>query len=391
MDWRALALRTAIVIPLLGAMGFATWIALLPPRHAAQRQPSIDAAEKASIVSALAHRGSGRPVVAVVGINDATETTDYLMTTGILRRAGIAEVVAVATAPGPVKLYPALTVVPDATTTEFDLRHPDGADYVVVPAMEPSDDAAVLDWIRAQARKGATVIGVCVGATVVAEAGLLDGKRATTHWFLVDDLQRRHPAVRYVPDRRIVVDRGVATSTGISASMPMMLTLIEAIAGHAKAAATARELGIDRWDARHDSAAFRLDRPFVLTVTRNTLAFWRRETLGIALEPGIDEVSLALAADAWSRTYRSRVETFSDQAEVATRSGLRIVADRVGTQPPAARTVAVGTLPPAQVLDHALGAIAKRYGGDTASVVAMQLEYPGWPADRPTAGSGGHP
>lgn len=381
MNWQVLTLRIAIALPLLGALGFATWIALLPPRSVAERQPPIPAAEQAGILSALAYRGSGRPVVAVVGINDATETTDYLMTYGVLRRAGIADVVAVATAPGPVKLYPALTVMPDATTAEFDARHPGGADYVVVPAMQPSDDAAVLEWIRAQARKGATVIGVCVGALVVAEAGLLDGKRATTHWYSLRDLQRRHPTVRYVPDRRIVVDGDVVTTTGISASMPAMLTLVEAISGHAKAAATARELGVGRWDVRHDSAAFRLDRPFVLTVMHNKLAFWRRETLGIALQPGMDEVSLALTADAWSRTYRSRVSTFSEQTEVTTRSGLRIIPDRVGTQWPASPTVAVGNLPPAQTLDHTLGAIAKRYGGDTASVVAMQLEYPGWPAD----------
>ena len=381
MNWPAFILRTAIALPLLGALGFATWIALLPPRSTAERAQPIPTAEQARILSALAYRGSGRPVVAVVGINDATETTDYLMTYGILRRAGIADVVAVATAPGPVQLYPALKVMPDATTAQFDAHHPGGADYIVVPAMQPSDDAAVLHWIRAQAHKGAVVISVCVGTLVVAEAGLLDGKRATTHWYVLHDLERRHPAVRYVPDRRIVVDGGVATTTGITASMPMMLTLIEAISGHAKAVAMARELGVDHWDARHDSAAFRLDRPFVLTVMRNKLAFWRRETLGIAVEPGVDEVSLALTADAWSRTYRSRVSTFSDQAEVATHSGLRIIPDRTGTQWPASRIVKIGNLPPAQALDQTLDAIARRYGVATASVVAMQLEYPGWAAN----------
>ncbi len=385
MKWRVLTLRTAVAILLLGAVGFATWIALLPPHATARRMPPIAAAEEAGILSALAYRGSGRPVVAVVGINDATETNDYLMTYGILRRAGIADVVAVATGPGPVQLYPALKVMPDATIAEFDRRHPDGADYIVVPAMQPPDDPAALAWIRAQARKGAIVVSVCAGARVVAEAGLLDGRRATTHWYYLRGLERRHPAVRYVPDRRFVVDRGVATTTGITASMPMMLTLVEAIAGHAKAAATAHALGVERWDARHDSAAFRLDRPFVLTVMRNRLAFWRHETFGIALQPGVDEVSLALTADAWSRTYRSRAVTFSDQAEVATRGGLRIVPDRTGTQWPASRTVAVGDLPPMQALDRMLGLIAVRYGADTASIVAMQLEYPGWAADRSAA------
>ena len=94
-----------------------------------------------------------------------------------------------------------------------------------------------------------------------------------------------HPAIRYVRDRRIVVDGNVATTTGISASMPMSLTLIEAIAGRDKAEAVGREIGIAHWDARHDSGAFKFTRAFATTAIRNTLAFWRREQFGIALGP----------------------------------------------------------------------------------------------------------
>ena len=68
---------------------------------------------------------------------------------------------------------------------------------------------------------------------VAAAAGLPDGRRATTHWYYVKELLRRHPSIDYVPDRRFVVDRGVATTTGITAAMPMTLTLIQAIAGRA--------------------------------------------------------------------------------------------------------------------------------------------------------------
>ena len=78
--------------------------------------------------------------------------------------------------------------------------------------------------------------------------------------------------------------------------MPMMLTLIEAIAGRDKEA-VAGHLGLDRRDARHDSGAFRLTRAFATTVLSNGLAFWRRDRLGKVLEPGMDEVSLALVAD----------------------------------------------------------------------------------------------
>ena len=93
-------------------------------------------------------------MVAVIGINEATEVNDYVMPTGILRRADVADVLMVATGSGPVKLYPALTVEPDVTVAEFDSRHPDGADYVIVPQMSRADDPAALQWIKSSVRQG---------------------------------------------------------------------------------------------------------------------------------------------------------------------------------------------------------------------------------------------
>ncbi|WP_128926497.1 DJ-1/PfpI family protein [Bradyrhizobium guangxiense] len=376
MSWRILAWSALGCVALLVAIG-GTWLSLLPGSPARGAAPAISKDESEATLAALKPPKRKRPLIAIVGINDMSETTDYLMPYGILARADIAEVLTLATQPGPVALYPALRVQPHATIAEFDAAHPDGADYVIVPAMSREDDAVALQWIRSQAGKGAIVIGVCVGAKVVANTGLLDGRQATTHWYSVRDLQK-HSAIRYVADRRLVVDRGVATTTGITASMPMALTLVEAIAGRAKAEAVAREIGLAQWDARHRSEAFQFTRPFALTAIANTLAFWNREQLGIALTPGIDEVSLALIADAWSRTYRSRALTFAANAEAQTsRGGLRILPDKVATDWPAKQTPpAAVDLPPARALDQTLHAIDARYGSRTADFVAMQLEYP---------------
>jgi len=60
------------------------------------------------------------------------------------------------------------------------------------------------------------IIGVSAGAKVVAEAGLLDGRRATTHWYYLKGLRDKHPAIDHVADRRLVVDQGVATTAAIS-------------------------------------------------------------------------------------------------------------------------------------------------------------------------------
>lgn len=345
------------------------WLANLPEPVEATA-PAVPAAEQAQLLQMLRPANGQRPLVAMVAINDATETTDYLMPAGILRRADVANVMLLATKPGPVQLYPALRVWPDATLADFDAAFPQGADYVIVPAMSRKDDD-INAWLVAQDSRGAKIIGICAGAKVVATAGLLDGKRATTHWYNRDQMLRAHPLIHYVADRRIVGDEGVVTTTGISASMPMMLTLIEAIAGHDKALETAHSLGISQWDARHASAAFRLSRPFALTVLRNRAQVWRRETLALPLEPGMDEVALALTADSWSRTYRATVKTVAE-APIVTANGITVLPDEIASS----THLPLPALPAARALDATLAAIGERYGQSTAEMVAMQLEYP---------------
>lgn len=376
MSMRTL-IRAGLALIALPLAGFGLWMATLPTTPAAVAPPAVPQAEVDAMLAALRPPKRTRPLVAVVGLNDATETTDYLMPTGILRRADIADVVTLSTERGSVKLYPALTVEADATIDAFDAAHPTGADYVIVPAMSRDDDPKVIAWLRKQAKDGAVIVAICAGAKVAAAAGLLDDRQATTHWYYLGDLLKRHPSIRYVADRRMVVDRGVTTTTGITASMPMMLTLIEAIAGRDRAEAVARDLGLDSWDARHGSSAFRLTRPFATTVLRNRLAFWNHDRLGIALEPGMDEVSLALIADAWSRTYRSRVELFAaSPAVVTTSNGVRLLPDHATAVWPGERLPFAANTRPAEALEEALQHIGARYGQGTANVVAMQLEYP---------------
>lgn len=365
-------------VALLIAAG-GVWLLSLPPAPSIAAPPAIAQDERDATLAALKPPKRQRPLIAIIGINDTTETTDYLTPYGILRSADVADVVTLATRPGPITLFPTLRVEPQATIAEFDARHPDGADYVIVPAMSRDDDPEALQWIRNQSGKGAIVIGICAGAKVVGEAGLLHGRQATTHWYYVNELRGKHPTIRYVSDRRLVVDRGVATTTGITASMPMSLTLIEAIAGRGKAHAVGRDIGLADWDIRHESDAFKFTRPFALTAIRNTAAFWSHERLGIELKEGVDEVSLALVADAWSRTYRSRAVTFaSTVGAVQSRNGIRILPDEVATDWPAARRLPeIGDRKPAEALDDTLRAITARYDARTTDFVAMQLEYPG--------------
>ena len=195
----------------------------LAERTRGYEPPQIASEEAEATIAALKPPKRQRPLIAIVGINDATEITDYLMPYGILRRADVADVVVLATEPGPVALFPALKVEPQATVADFDAQHPEGADYVIVPAMSRDDDPAALQWIKSQAAKGAIIVGVCAGAKVVGECRTArrQARRPLTG-IISSELRDKHPAIHYVADRRLVVDRGVATTTGITASMPMI-------------------------------------------------------------------------------------------------------------------------------------------------------------------------
>ncbi len=103
-------------------------------------------------------------------------------------------------------------------------------------------DEALVAWIGRAARRSRRVAGVCSGAFLLARAGLLDGRRATTHWASVAQLARAFPAVKVEPDRIYVRDGDVYTSAGVSAGMDLALALVEEDCGRKIALAVARRL-----------------------------------------------------------------------------------------------------------------------------------------------------
>ena len=142
-------------------------------------------------------------------------------------------------APGPVR-----------TSTGFDVVAALGAealgraDTVVVPGLAHHDDMGTLtaaaEVVRAAHDAGARVMSICTGAFVLAQAGLLDGRRATTHWIATDELARRHPRVVVDPSVLYVDEGTVLTSAGVAAGLDLCLHVIRRDHGAAVAAAMAR-------------------------------------------------------------------------------------------------------------------------------------------------------
>ncbi|MEN8161896.1 MAG: DJ-1/PfpI family protein, partial [Myxococcota bacterium] len=103
-------------------------------------------------------------------------------------------------------------------------------------------DAGLIRFVRRTAGRARRTASVCSGAFLLAEAGLLDGRRATTHWAVCADLAARHPKVRVDPDPIFVRDGRIWTSAGVTAGMDLALALVEADHGRDVALAVAREL-----------------------------------------------------------------------------------------------------------------------------------------------------
>jgi transcriptional regulator GlxA family with amidase domain len=104
------------------------------------------------------------------------------------------------------------------------------------------ESAAVVDWLRQLYPKVRRIGSICTGAFLLARAGLLDQRRATTHWKYCDLLARRYPAIRIDPDPIYVRDGNVYTSAGVTAGMDMALALVEEDVGSTVALHVAREL-----------------------------------------------------------------------------------------------------------------------------------------------------
>ncbi|MEU6307957.1 GlxA family transcriptional regulator [Streptomyces chartreusis] len=139
----------------------------------------------------------------------------------------------------PVRTSSGLTLVPDRA-----LDDPLDAHTLVVPGGQGtrSPDPALVGWLREHGPRAERLVSVCTGAILLAAAGLLDGRRATTHWAYCDKLARDHPDVEVDPDPIYVRDGHVATSAGVTSGIDLALALVEEDLGREVALGIARHL-----------------------------------------------------------------------------------------------------------------------------------------------------
>jgi transcriptional regulator GlxA family with amidase domain len=106
----------------------------------------------------------------------------------------------------------------------------------------PEDHLAIVPWLQRHRSEIRTMVSICTGAFALAAAGVLDGRRATTHWMYLDALRTRYPKVHVIDEGIYVHDDGVWTSAGVTAGVDLMLALVEEHHGHALAMRVAKRM-----------------------------------------------------------------------------------------------------------------------------------------------------
>jgi transcriptional regulator GlxA family with amidase domain len=178
----------------------------------------------------------GAQAIDVFGPVEVFSTADRLAGGGEYKIELLAEGV------GPIETSSGIRVLPDRSVTScrgpLDTLIVAGGDGVGA-ALEERDLAR---WITRAAVRTRRVCSVCTGAFLLAEAGLLDGRRTATHWAACEELARRHPKVRVEPDPIFVRDGDIATSAGVTAGIDLSLALVEEDLGPEAAREVARWL-----------------------------------------------------------------------------------------------------------------------------------------------------
>jgi transcriptional regulator GlxA family with amidase domain len=208
---------------------------------------------------------------------------------------------------GPVRTSAGLMVATEAfDDSVFDTLIIGGS---IEPSFTPSE--GLLMYLRKAPEISRRVAATCVGAFTLAEAGLLDGKRATTHWNSARELQLRYPKVKVQEDRIFVIDGSIWTSAGMTATIDLVLAMIERDIGSELARAVAKKMVIHHQRAGGQSQFSAL----------------------LQLEPKSDRIQTALAFARKNLHTKLTVEKLAEAAHLSPRQFRRAFAAETGELP----------------------------------------------------------
>lgn len=274
-----------------------------------------------------------KPTVAVVLADTTipTEDFDFLIPYELFSMTDAYNVYAVAPDKNVKSLSGGLDVLPHYSYQELDHLLKKNPDILVVPYMPSVNDPkyqVTREWIQQHAGSDTTLVSICGGSSNLADAGLVKGKSATSHWQFIPILRKQYPDTQWKDDVRYVQDGNTLTSAGQSAGIDAVLHLIAQKQGEPTAAKLAKEIHDPSYQfVQHPQVEpFHVDLKFA-TYWLNIAFHWKKEQMGVLLYQDMDELALSSIFDAYGDTGTTQIRTVSSSdAPITTKHHLNILA-----------------------------------------------------------------
>ncbi len=317
-----MVLPVLVGIASLGAKFALTADSTEPPSYAGSFPvaPQHDRAKKTVVVLASTH---------------GAEITDFLPTYEILARSRSFNTYVLAPDRVVIPLVNAnmaatsLDVVPHYSFAEYEVSVGVTPDLIAIPWFPdytPERDAAVLEWVRANAGPETILLSICAGTEILADTGLLDGRIATTNvgWFR--KLEPRFPTTTWVRNLRYMDDGRAITSTNLASGIDAALHAVDRLAGRHAALTVAADLGYSQTRYLDDPAAEPPSLvPFAL-VAANAASQLGKEQMGVLIYDGVSETALAGLIDIYTASYMADARVFAaERSAVTSRNGLAFI------------------------------------------------------------------
>jgi AraC family transcriptional regulator, transcriptional activator FtrA len=273
----------------------------------------------------------GKPTIAILVGTQSTEVADFLIPYDIFSATGAFNVYSVGLQRQLSALTGGLNIMPDYSLGDLDQLLGKSPDIIVVPNIDEFQDAinpAVLNWLRGHAAQS-QLLSICMGARTLAEAGLLDGRSATTHWDYIDAAQQRFPNVQWQRGLRYVDDGSIISSAGITSGIDASLYVVAQRLGLPTAERIANDLHYPDFAFVTDPQAVQYHRESLDNVFYINFLFGSPRTqTGVLLYSGVGEIDLASVLDTYPGSLRMITDTVAPTRQwTTTKHGLALLPD----------------------------------------------------------------
>ncbi|MCX6499491.1 MAG: DJ-1/PfpI family protein [Arthrobacter sp.] len=360
---------------------------------------------------------SGAMVVAVVLGSSGTVGSDVLAPYEVFASSPNFSVYTIAAQSAPAPIDGGPPIVPTYTFDDVRSGRARRPDVVVVPAVgapEGPEEDAMRAWIVEQSGRGAHILGVCNGSSVLAGTGLLSGRTATGHWSRLGSMQKSHPEVQWTGGLRYVQDGLITTTAGVTSGIPGALKVMADLAGAGEAERVGRLIGYPGWSlAAPISLPVQTFAASDVPIGLNALIPWFRPTIAVGLVNGVGEIDVASAFEVYNMSFAARAVAVAATDTVTTKHGLVLLTVPETQAPPVDRVIAPGAAADQDIdpqlrdwstsrnvpveavagadgtlgFDGALEYLARQTNRATALSAAKMIDYPSGHLNLPAGGT----